>query len=149
MSIYDEPTFDGMSEAVAMGMVMEPPEGFLERAVARGLAFVQAEEALVDLTAEEASSPDPAANDRPNHLELEARPTDPIPPERETQPYLRSPHHEAPGYENPGPRRRHDSGVIRLAAAQDDEAAQEVAQRVTQQVTQQVTQHDPDDSHRE
>jgi hypothetical protein len=44
---HDDMTFDGMSEAVAMGMVMAPPEGFLEEAVARGLAVVEAEEALV------------------------------------------------------------------------------------------------------
>jgi len=46
MSNYDETPFDGMSEAVAMGVVMEPPEGFLADAVARGLAIVEAEEAL-------------------------------------------------------------------------------------------------------
>ena len=60
MSHYDDkPTFpgftvplapgswDGTTEALAMGVVMEPPEGFLARAVARGLAVVEAEEALV------------------------------------------------------------------------------------------------------
>ena len=43
----DGTTFDGTSEAVAMGMVMEPPQGFLEDAVTRGLAIVTAEEALI------------------------------------------------------------------------------------------------------
>ena len=42
-----EDTFDGTSEAIAMGRVMSPPAGFLEEAVARGLAVVEAEEALV------------------------------------------------------------------------------------------------------
>ena len=65
MSQYDDPptfpgytslppgSWDGTTEALAMDVVMEPPEGFLARAVARGLAVVEAEEALV------ASSPAP------------------------------------------------------------------------------------------
>lgn len=38
----------------AIGMVMPPPEGFLERAVERGLALVHAEEALAALDDDDA-----------------------------------------------------------------------------------------------
>ena len=38
-------------EALVLGQVMIPPEGFLEQAVARGIAIVAAEEALVEVHA--------------------------------------------------------------------------------------------------
>lgn len=53
-------SWDGTTEALAMGVVMEPPDGFLARAVARGLAVVEAEEALVAYREQRAP-----ANDRP------------------------------------------------------------------------------------
>ena len=109
MSQYDDtPTFpgyaalspgswDGTTEALAMGLVMEPPEGFLARAVARGLAVVEAEEALVAYREQRS-----AANDRPG---TDSTPTDAAPDD-----------HDEPVTLRPTPcateRHRHDSGVF-------------------------------------
>ena len=95
-------SWDGTTEALAMGVEMEPPEGFLARAVARGLAVVEAEEALVAYRAQRAP-----ANDRPAAPELAYDDDEP-----ETLRPMPIGSAQEPRPARATPRGRHDSGVF-------------------------------------